>query len=108
MEQAENMNNGIYTTKKLHFAIYLVGTGLLKLDSIRKVGTSDCEFDFKDPDHQALQLDMDFDKGATVSARDLFAAQKFVRRKMSEALGINNTRRTGEYGHANRNDATRS
>ncbi len=108
MEQAENMNNGIYTTKKLHFAIYLVGTGLLKLDSIRKVGTSDCEFDFKDPDHQALQFDMDFDKGATVSARDLFAAQKFVRRKMSEALGINTTRRTEIYGKPAYSNATRS
>ena len=102
------MNNGIYTTKKLHFAIYLVGTGLLELDSIRKVGPTDCVFDFKDPDHQALQLDMDFDKGATVSARDLFAAQKFVRRRMTEALDVNNTRRTGKYGQPDRIDATRS
>ena len=83
----ENMENTIYTTKKLHFVIYLIATGILELDSIRKVGPNDCMFDFKDPDNQAPQLDMDFDKGATVSARDLFAAQKFVRRKMSEALG---------------------
>ena len=107
MEQAENMKNGIYTTKKLHFAIYLVGTGLLELDSIRKVGPSDCMFDFKDPKHAGELLDLAFDKGAKVAARDLFAAQKFVRRKMSEALGINNTRRTEIYGQPAHNDTTR-
>jgi len=53
--------------------------------------TGKVRFVFEDPDNTGPQVELDFDRGAAVAAAAIFASQKFLRRKMSEAL--NNNRR---------------
>jgi len=41
---------------------------------------------FGDPSHDGCQAELEFDRGAEVAASDLFASQRFLRRRMSEEL----------------------
>jgi hypothetical protein len=52
---------------------------------------------FKDATHGGSDAELEFDRGAKVAARDLFASQKFLRRKMSEELNNNRRIEKPEY-----------
>ena len=43
-------------------------------------------FVFDDPDGRGQQLQLEYNRGAAVSARDLFASQTFLRQQMSTAI----------------------
>jgi hypothetical protein len=58
-----------------------------------KAGGQKVRFLFEDARGEAIQAELDFEQGATVPANALFASQKFLRKKMSQAI---ETRRTGK------------
>lgn len=47
-------------------------------------------FVFSDDHGQGPQAELEFDRGAKVAATDLFASQKFLRRKMTEVISRKN------------------
>lgn len=87
-----------FVTERLPLAIFLHATERLTFVGCEpeKHGPK-LVFVFSDPDSDGSQAELEFDRGAVVPATDLFASQKFLRRKMTEALNSNN-RRT-EYEH---------
>jgi hypothetical protein len=86
-----------FITERLPLAIFLHAT-----DQLRFLGceSTDCQtvaFVFSDPNSLGLQVVLEFDRGANVPATAVFASQKFLRRKMSEALNNRRNGRTYEY-----------
>jgi hypothetical protein len=87
-----------FATERLQLAIFLHATqGLPFSHCERSRGGGKVQFVFADPDGLGPQLELEFDRGAAVPATAIFASQKFLRRKMSEAL------RTGELYVSHRN-----
>ncbi len=88
-EIAENT----FQTERLPLAIYLHASGKLEFSHCESTSNSKVRFIFRDPQHIGCELELEFERGAQVPATAIFASQKFLRRKMSEAL---NNRKTGE------------
>ncbi len=61
-------------------------------------------FLFRDDERRGAQLEIQFERGATVSAKDLFASQTFLRREISES---ENRKINGERSHDNPADTSR-
>ena len=76
----------MFSTERLQLAIYLHARRRLPFLRCEVRGHGKVRFVFDDNAQQALEAELDFDRGARVAATDLFASQKFLRRKMSEAL----------------------
>jgi hypothetical protein len=76
-----------FVTERLPLAIFLHATERLAFLGCQpeKHGPK-LIFVFQDPDSKGSQAELEFDRGATVPATDLFASQKYLRRTMSEAL----------------------
>jgi hypothetical protein len=83
-----------FGTERLPLAIYLHASGKLKFSQCETAGKDKIRFVFNDPQHIGNELELEFERGAQVPATAIFASQKFLRRKMSEAL---NNRKIGEY-----------
>jgi hypothetical protein len=81
-----------FATKRLHFAIYLHASGRLPFLRTEPNGDGKLRFVFRDDQSWGPQLELEFERGATVSARDLFSSQTFLRRQMTQAENLN----TGE------------
>lgn len=92
--------NAEFSTKRLQLAIYLHASGKIQFLRTEPNGDGKLRFVFRDVDREGPQLELDFDRGATVSARDLFSSQKFLRRQMSDA---ENHRKSGEISHVSNN-----
>jgi hypothetical protein len=86
-----------FSTERLQLAIFLHATGRLRFLRCELSGNGKVRFVFADPEQMGAQVELEFDRGAPVSATALFASQKFLRRQMSDALN----RRIGaiENGH---------
>lgn len=76
----------LFITERLPLAIYLHADQRLKFLGCAGIGNEKLQFEFEDPNNLGAQAELDFDRGAELSATDLFASQKFLRRTMSEAL----------------------
>jgi hypothetical protein len=75
-----------FLTERLPLAIYLQASGKLIFERCEITGNGKVRFVFDDTQHLGDQIELEFDRGAAVSATALFASQKFLRRKMTEAL----------------------
>ena len=81
-----------FATRRLQLAIYLHASGQLPFVRTEPSGDRKLRFVFRDDRHAGPQLELDFDRGANVSARNIFSSQTFLRRQMSDAENLN----TGE------------
>jgi hypothetical protein len=88
-----NHEHHTFETERLQLAIFLHASGSLRFSGCELNGGGKVRFLFHDPLHTGDQLELEYEQGAPVAATALFASQKFLRRKMSEALG---ERRNGE------------
>jgi hypothetical protein len=80
-------NAATFATERLPLAIFLHAARRLLFAGCQATdGDGRVRFLFQDPNHEAAQAELTFDQGATVAATALFASQKFLRRKMSEAI----------------------
>ena len=86
-----------FQTERLQCAVFLHATGRLQFSHCEIAGSGKVRFVFDDPDGIGDQIELEFDRGACVSATSLFASQKFLRRKMSEIL--QNRRTEKPYGY---------
>jgi hypothetical protein len=75
-----------FTTERLQLAIYLHASRSLAFARCESAGNGKAAFVFDDPDGQGPEMELEFDRGAPLSASALFASQKFLRRKMTETL----------------------
>lgn len=74
-----------FSTERLQLAIYLHASQQLPFLRCEAGENGKIIFVFDDPDANGSQAELQFDRGAEVSASDIFASQKYLRRKMSEA-----------------------
>lgn len=81
-----------FSTERLQLAIYLHATRRLAFWGCEASENGKIRFLFEDAIDVGPEVELEFDRGAKVAATDLFASQKFLRRRMSEAL---NNRRIG-------------
>lgn len=84
------LNTGPYrtfATERLQLAIFLQASQRLQfLRCEASTNPGKLRFVFDDPGNTGAQAELDFDRGAETPATAIFASQKFLRRKMSEAL----------------------
>lgn len=80
------MNNpSEFSTERLQLAIFLHAANKLQFLRCEPNGGDKVRFVFDDPSRISDELELAYDNGQPVSAVALFASQKFLRRKMSEA-----------------------
>jgi hypothetical protein len=89
-------NENSFLTERLPLAIYLHASRKLNFSHCQDGGSDKLQFVFLDPSNLGDQLELEFENGAVCVANSLFASQKFLRRKMSEAQGHLNEKRTNE------------
>ena len=82
-----------FPTKRLQFAIYLHATCLLPYLRSEPHTDGKVRFVFRDDQRIGSTLELEYDHGAPVPARDLFSSQTFLRREMSSVL---ENRKNGE------------
>ena len=82
-----------FVTERLPLAIYLHASDKLEFSHCESASADKVRFVFHDPRQIANDLELEFERGAQVPATAIFASQKFLRRKLSEAL---NNRKKGE------------
>ena len=75
-----------FSTERLQLAIYLHASERLPFLRCETQESGKIRFVFEDSVNNGPQVELEFDRGAKVTATDLFASQKYLRRKMSEAL----------------------
>lgn len=84
----------IFSTERLQLAIYLHASERLPFLGCEAQPNGKIRFVFEDASNGGPQAELEFDRGAEVAASGLFASQKYLRRKMSEAnLEQSNTQR---------------
>jgi hypothetical protein len=86
-----------FSTKRLQFAVFLHATGLLPYLRGEPHADGKVRFVFHDDPRIGSQLELDYDHGATVPARDLFSSQTFLRREMSKVLDNRKIGECNEY-----------
>lgn len=78
-----------FSTTRLHLAVYIHASQVLQF--IRCEPHSDgrnIQFSFLDPEAKSAQIELEFEQGAQVSARDLFSSQRFLRKQMEQLKGV--------------------
>ena len=75
-----------FSTERLQLAIYLHASGRLPFLGCEDGQNNKIRFVFEDPGNAGPQVELEFDRGAEVAASDLFASQKYLRRKMTEEI----------------------
>ena len=84
----ETSGERTFATKRLQVATFIHASRKLQfLGAERDPNGNDVVFVFSDPDGIGDELELDYESGQPISAVALFASQKFLRRKLSEALG---------------------
>jgi hypothetical protein len=76
----------VFSTERLQLAIYLHASERLPFLRCEAQESGKIRFVFDDPGNAGAQVELEFDRGAPVAASGLFASQKFLRRKMTEAV----------------------
>jgi len=82
-----------FSTKSLQLAIFLHASDLLPYLRTEPNGDGKVNFVFRDDKGQGQEFQLEFSRGAVVSARNLFASQTFLRQQMS---GITENPKNGE------------
>ena len=82
-----------FATKRLHLAIFLHASGRLPFLRTESCGDGKSQFVFGDEQCWGPQFELEFERGAAVSARNIFSSQTFLRRQMTEAENL----KIGEY-----------
>ena len=76
-----------FSTERLQLAIYLHADQRFLFLSCDAGQNGKIRFVFDNADNLGPpEVELDFDRGAEVAASDLFASQKYLRRKMSEEI----------------------
>jgi hypothetical protein len=88
------LDNSTFSTERLQLAIYLHASQRLLFLGCKAGQNNKIRFVFEDPDSSGPQVELEFDRGAEVAASDLFASQKYLRRKMSEEINRRNGKTT--------------
>ena len=83
--------SGEFATQRLPLAIYLHATGHLRFLRTEAGGNNKLWFVFQDDQHSGPQLELEFDRGAVVSARNIFSSQTYLRRQMTASDAENQT-----------------
>jgi hypothetical protein len=91
-----------FSTERLQLAIFIHASGKLPFVGCESVRPGALRFVFEDTDRAAKQIELEFDRGATIPAISLFASQKYLRRTMTEALENRRIRTTNETQETNR------
>ncbi len=87
----------VFSTERLPLAIYLHASQQLPFRGCEAGETEKVRFLFEDSADNGSQAELEFDRGAEVSATDLFASQKYLRRAMSAAINRRNEKTEHEY-----------
>jgi isocitrate dehydrogenase len=87
----------LFFTERLQLAIFIHASQRLRFAGCEPTEAGRVRFVFHDPEQIGSQVELDFDRGATVSACSIFASQKFLRRQMSAAL---ENLKNGVYEHS--------
>jgi hypothetical protein len=91
-----------FTTERLPLAVFLHATERLALLRCEPSDNQKVTFVFHDPEGMGSQVELEFDRGATVTAHALFASQKFLRRLMTKTLNTRSIENRHEYNrHCN-------
>jgi hypothetical protein len=85
-----NPDINTFSTERLQLAIYLHASQRLPFLGCEAGGNNKISFVFEDPANRGPQVELEFDRGAEVAASDLFASQKYLRRRMSEEINQRN------------------
>jgi hypothetical protein len=85
-----------FSTRSLQLAIFLVASESLPYLRTEPGEGGRVNFIFADAATRGPQLQLEYNRGAAVSARDLFAAQTFVRQAMSS---VTENPKTGDPRH---------
>jgi len=80
------IDNSTFSTERLQLAIYLHASQRLPFLRCEAQQSGKVRFVFEDPSRLGAQAELEFDRGGEVAASGLFASQKYLRRRMSEAL----------------------
>lgn len=84
---------GTFRTERLPLSIAIHASRKLAFSRCERTSPEHVEFVFDDPEHKASEIELEFDSGKlTVAASEIFASQKYLRRRMSEALENRRTR----------------
>jgi hypothetical protein len=82
-----------FCTERLPLAIGIHATRRLTFLRCERIGPEHVEFVFADPQSKGTDVELEFDSGRLmVAASEIFASQKYMRRRMSEALENRRTR----------------
>ena len=81
-----NTLDSTFSTERLQLAIYLHASQRLPFLRCEAQASGKVRFVFGDPNSEGTEAELEFDRGAKVAATELFASQKFLRRKMSEEV----------------------
>lgn len=79
-----------FSTERLQLAIYLHASQRLPFLRCEAQESGKIRFVFEDATQDGSDAELEFDRGAEVAASDLFASQKYLRRKMSEEINRRN------------------
>lgn len=82
-----------FSTERLPLAIYLHASQRLPFLGCEAGGSGKIRFVFDDPGKVGPQVELEFDRGAEVAASDLFASQKYLRRRMSDETRKSNNQK---------------
>ena len=80
------MNAKTFVTERLPLAVFIHATAKLKFLRCELAGRDRVQLVFADPAENGASLELAYEKGELAPARDLFASQTFLRRKMYEVL----------------------
>jgi hypothetical protein len=86
-----------FTTERLPLAIYLHASRCLAFTRCECAGNGKVAFVFDDPNRKGEEFELEFDRGAPLSASALFASPKFLRRKMTQILNIGEPHASTNY-----------
>jgi hypothetical protein len=80
-------NTSTFSTERLPLAISVHASGRLRFVGCERTAENRVEFLFHDNERVGSEIELEFDRGTlTVVASEIFASQKYLRRRMSEAL----------------------
>jgi hypothetical protein len=80
------LDDKTFSTERLQLAIYLHASERLPFLGCEAGQSGKIRFVFDDLGNLGPKVELEFDRGAEVPATALFASQKYLRRRMSEAL----------------------
>jgi hypothetical protein len=77
-----------FSTKNLQLAVFIHASQLLPYLRTERAGAAQdkLRFVFSDPDVRGSQIQLDYNLGAQVAARSLFASQTYLRQQMSSVV----------------------